>query len=1084
MTDMPISISRLRLSPIAISFVVLVSGCLSSAAADEAVSFNRDVRPILSDRCFKCHGPDATNQESEFRLDTFAHATDDLGGYAGIVPGQADESELIARIIATDDGQMPPADQLRQLTDEQKRILTKWIDEGARFDSHWSFKSLPPNVESPRTTSDWPRGEIDRFVLRGLQNTEFVPNRDAPREKWLRRVTFDLTGLPPTLAEIDAFVADTSEDANERIVDRLLQSEACAERLASEWLDVARYSDSYGYQRDDERFVWPWRDWVVSAFHDNMPYDEFITWQLAGDLMPDPSPEQILATTFNRLHSHKKEGGVAIEEFRIENVADRTHTMAAAFLGMTMQCCRCHDHKYDPLTTKEYYQLSSFFANVDENGLISYFTDAVPTPAVAWANDTQQTAIDEARKVVQVSEQTWKKAEADCTVRFDAWLSKWQETEGAVELDGLVASLSFEEFVALPTSACKDETGKNISPEKVRGIKDLGPDRDSAVTTMANELVEGPAGKAIQLTGDDAVVLPGVGHYARHQSFSIAAWINPAEIETRGVIFRRSRGWDDAGSVGYELTKEGDRLSAKLCHFWPGDAICVETTVPIAAKKWQHVVVSYDGSSRAAGLKIYLNGDRADTVIVQDHLTRNITEWRQGYADLAIGSRYRDRGFTHGKVDEFRVFERELAAVEAQQLFDGLAITELKETPRRKWSDAQRTLAQEYFATVVDETVRDAKAKLTADRQRLNAIIDSIPAITVMREQADPRTSYVLKRGAYDQRGEPVTAETPAFLPAYPEDAPRNRLGLARWLTLPEHPLTARVTVNRYWQMIFGHGLVRTPEDFGNQGEPPTHPKLLDWLARDFVEHDWDVRRLLRMMVLSSTYRQSAIVSRDLRGKDPENRLLARGPNQRLSAEMIRDNVLAVSGLLVSESGGPPVKPYDVALAYTPLPVDKGDGLYRRSLYTFWKRTAPAPVMMAMNATTREVCRLRREVTDSPLQALVLLNGPQFVEAARVLAADLIERHGEDVSAVSGEAFKRLTSRDPSSREMEILRALHAEQLVLFRANPKQAVDLLGVGSFPHPKSVLDSPDLAARHAAATVLVNSIMNFDESVRQQ
>ena len=835
------------------------------------------------------------------------------------MPGNVDESELVDRIFATDDGQMPPADQLRQLTDNEKQILVEWIKAGASFDSHWAFKPLPPSVHVPTTNSDWPRDEIDHFVFDGLRETGLVPNRDAPREKWLRRVTFDLTGLPPTIAEINAFLADKSNHAEQRVVDRLLQSEACAERLASEWLDVARYADSYGYQRDDERFVWPWRDWVVSAFRDNMPYDEFITWQLAGDLLPQPSKEQILATTFNRLHSHKKEGGVAIEEFRIENVADRTHTMAAAFLGLTMECCRCHDHKYDPLTTKEYYQLSSFFANIDENGLISYFTDAVPTPATPFADDSQVADLASARQAVDAAEKAWLKAKADCPTKFDDWLSNWQNSENEVELNSLTASLSFEEFVDLPKEECKDETGKEVAPEKMHGIENSVADSKNATTTIANELVDGKTGKAIKLTGDDAVVLPGIGHYGRHQPFSISLWINPAETKSRGVIYRRSRGWDDAGSIGYELTKEGDRLSAKLCHFWPGDAICVETTTPIAANQWQHVVVTYDGSSRASGLKIYVDGDLADTVIVQDHLTRTITQWRQGYDDLAIGSRYRDRGFTHGKVDEFRVFDRELASIEARQLFDGKSIHELRSTPRAEWTDTQATLALEYFASAVDESVRDAANDLMIARQQLNEIIDSIPAITVMREQAEPRTSYVLTRGVYDQRGEPVAAGTPDFLPAFPDGAPRDRLGLARWLTMPDHPLTARVTVNRYWQMLFGHGLVRTPEDFGNQGEPPTHPELLDWLARDFVDHGWDVRRLLGMIVLSSTYRQSAVVSPDVRSKDPENRQLARGPNQRLSAEMIRDNALAVSGLLVSTVGGPPVKPYDVALAYTPL---------------------------------------------------------------------------------------------------------------------------------------------------------------------
>ncbi|MEM9658401.1 MAG: DUF1549 domain-containing protein, partial [Planctomycetota bacterium] len=374
------------------------------AKADETLSFNRDIRPILSDRCFKCHGPDATNQDSEFRLDTREHATADLGGYFGIVPGDLEASELHVRIRSVDDDRMPPPEALRQLTNRERDILDRWIQQGAEFESHWAFKPLPREVASPKSVDDWPRSEVDQFVLATLKQAGLKPNVIIPREKWLRHVTFDLTGLPPTLAEIEAFLGDAQADAYQRVVDRLLESDACAERLASEWLDVARYSDSYGYQRDDPRTVWPWRDWVIGAFRRNMPYDEFLTWQLAGDLLPGANREQVLATTFNRLHSHKKEGGVAIEEFRVENVADRTHTVASAFMGLTLECSRCHDHKYDPISTREYYQLSSFFANVDERGLISFFTDAVPTPAMPLPTTEQEVALADAAAEVRAAE--------------------------------------------------------------------------------------------------------------------------------------------------------------------------------------------------------------------------------------------------------------------------------------------------------------------------------------------------------------------------------------------------------------------------------------------------------------------------------------------------------------------------------------------------------------------------------------------------------------------------------------------------------------------------------------------------------
>ncbi|WP_044300481.1 DUF1553 domain-containing protein, partial [Rhodopirellula sallentina] len=883
----------------------------------------------------------------------------------------------------------------------------------------------------------------------------------------------------PTVEEIHAFLDDTSEDAYETVVDRLLESTACAERLTSEWLDVARYSDTFGYQRDDERFVWPYRDWVIDAFHGNMPYDEFITWQLAGDLLPNATREQRLATAFNRLHSHKKEGGVAIEEFRVENVADRTHTVGAAFLGLTMECCRCHDHKYDPLTAEDYYSMSAFFDDIDENGLISYFTDAVPTPAMPLPSDEQQAAIDAAREKVASAESAYREyVESGMEDGFQTWLA---ERRLFNPMPGHVVSLSMDELNKPGDGELMSETGKKLSPDSVHALPNEATGRDAkiALTPLANTHVEGKFGKAMQLTGDDSIFMPGEGHFERHDPFSFSMWIWSPEVETRGVLIRRSRGWDDAGSIGYELTREGNKLVAKLCHFWPGDAIAVETTDGLVAEKWTHIAMTYDGSSRAAGLKIYVDGQPAATRVVVDHLTRNITNWRAGYNDLAIGERYRDRGFVGGRVDQFDAFDRELSDLEVQQLYDGKALYAGLIRPAGELSDSDRETLRSYYLLAVDKRADQLRKSLRSARLKLNKAIDATPAMLVMRESAQPRQAYVLERGVYDQHGKPVSPRAPEFLPPMDDDLPRNRLGFAKWLTHPDHPLTARVTVNRYWQMMFGKGLVRTSEDFGNQSEPPTHPNLLDWMARDFVDSGWDVRNLLRNIALSATYRQSSVVSAEERDKDPENLYLARGTGQRLSAEMIRDNMLAVSGLLVDKVGGPPVKTYDVALAYNPLKVDDGEKLYRRSLYTFWKRTSPAPVMMTLNTPTREVCRIRREITSTPLQALVLMNGAQFVEAARVTAGNLLAEHGDDIHAMVCDTFERLTSRQPSKRESEILEQLYAEQLAGFKASPKKANEFLDVGQ------AKASPDVSPPQlAAATVLVNAVMNLDECVRHR
>ncbi len=1050
---------------------------LPTAWSAEEVSFNHDVLPILSDKCFHCHGPDAKNQDSEFRLDTREHALDDLGGYVGITPGDLEASELHRRIHATDDEQMPPKDAVRQLSEQEKATLNAWILAGAPYEAHWSFIPLPREVQIPAVGEGWAANEIDRFIYAGHLEAGVQPNSPASKEAWLRRVTFDLTGLPPTLAEIDAFLSDDSPAAHSQVVDRLLASIACAERLTTEWLDVARYSDSYGYQRDDARFVWPWRDWVIEAFHENMPYDDFIIWQLAGDLLPNPTRNQMLATAFNRLHSHKKEGGVAVEEFRVENVADRTHTVGAAFMGLTFECARCHDHKYDPITTKDYYRLSSFFANVDERGLISFFTSAVPTPAMPLPTTQQEQELKKAEEAIAQAENELKRVDEEARVPFESWLQNRQQNH---EMTGMVAHLDFDKFHTTPEHEVEGEDGKQkpAQDSKLHKLPNLASPENLAHTPKANTLVAGKTGQAIKLTGDDPVEIPNTGQFSRDQPFSFCLWINTPETKERAVIYRHSRGWDDAGSIGYELTKLGGKLSAKLSHYWPGNAIDIETNEFLEPNRWYHVGVTYDGSSKAKGLRIYIDGKCADTTIVYDHLTRQITEWG-GERNLAIGTRYRDRGFKNGLVDEFYVFDRTLSALEVSQLYDGQSLHRTLSKPIEQLSTVERNQLFEFYVLCAHQPSQTARLQLREARKQWNQAMDSTPAITVMRERSEPRPAYVLERGGYDSRGEQVTASTPEFMPEFPADQPTNRLGLARWLTSDDHPLTARVTVNRYWQLMFGTGLVRTPEDFGAQGERPTHPKLLDWLARDFVDHGWDLRRMLRMMALSATYRQSAIATQELREKDPENRLLARSFGNRLSAEMIRDNALATSDLLSNQVGGSPVKPYDISLSYKPSTPDDGPGLYRRSLYTFWQRTSPAPVMTTLNANKRDVCRLRREVAPSPLQALVMLNGTQFVEAARVMAGNLLAEHGDDDLAMVTEAYRRLTSSSPTAKQLDILQQLFSEQWAIFKEHPQRAKQLLAVGNAPAPTS-----EDQARHAAATVLVNSIMNLDECVRLQ
>jgi hypothetical protein len=1002
--------------------------------AQSKISFNRDVLPILSDRCFLCHGPDEATREADLRFDLEEAVTEEI-----IAPGHPEKSEFFHRITSDDpDVRMPPANSKLALTKVEIAILGQWIKEGAKRQQHWSFippkKAALPKVNNAR----WSRNEIDHFILARQEEAGLSPAPEATKERLIRRLSFDMTGLPPSLAEIDEFLNDKQAGAVERVVDRLLKSSAYGERMATDWLDAARYSDTYGYQVDRDRFVWPWRDWVVRAFNQNMSYDQFITEQLAGDLLPDATDNQILATTFNRLHPQKVEGGSVPEEFRIEYVADRTQTFATAFLGLTMECCRCHDHKYDPLRQKEYYQLSAFFDNIAEAGLYSYFTPSVPTPTLVMADEATKAKIAAAGQDVEHAE-TALKAKASSEKTRGAFKS-WVESEPNLEtlIPGQIAHLDFE----------GDQTG-------------------------GNESVEGRFGKAVKLSGDDAVGLK-VGNFRRFDPFSVSLWMNTPDVKDRAVVFHRSRAWTDAGSRGYQLLIEDGQLSVSLIHFWPGNAIRIRTKEQLPTKQWHHVAVTWDGSSRADGLSLYINGERADCDVVRDNLYKNITGG--GGDNIAIGERFRDRGFTNGLVDEFKVFDRQLTEIEVAHLSDDKSLTAALDSAAPN-SDSQQLY--NYYLATVDTDYRTELSAVRDKREAHSRIVDALSEIMVMREESTRRDTFLLNRGAYDARTEKVIPETPDVLSALPDGALRNRLGLARWLTRPEHPLAARVVVNRVWQMIFGQGIVRTPEDFGRQGQPPTHPELLDWLAVDFVEHGWDVKRLLKQIVLSATYRQTSEPSAESFKSDPQNLLLSWSPTFRLPAEMLRDNALATSGLLVRKIGGAPAKPYEVEVSFKPVKPDQGEGLYRRSVYTYWKRTGPAPVMMTLDASKRDVCRVRRERTSTPLETFVLMNGPQFVEAARVLSETVLKQHNEDHRAALVDLFRTLTGRVPDQTELTILSDLYSQQLEYFSTNSGKAEAYLKTG-----QRAVDPKLDANRLAALSTVANALFSFDEVVNRR
>lgn len=1003
-------------SPTRLLFALLFLSVSASigVAADEAVDFATQIRPILSDRCFHCHGPDPTSRAADLRLDEQDAAHD----YA-IVPGDPESSEVFLRLTDHDpEVRMPPPESNRTVSKAEIELIRRWIEQGAEYEQHWAFQRIEKPSVPELADDDWSRNEIDKFVLAKLREEGVQPNSDAQPWRILRRVSFDLNGLPPSLEELDAYQADPSEENYQAHVDRLLASHHYGERLAAEWLDAARYSDTYGYQVDRDRYVWPWRDWVIRSLNANMPYDEFVTQQIAGDLLPEATQDTILATTFCRLHPQKVEGGSIPEEFRVEYVADRSQTVATAFLGLTMECCRCHDHKYDPLSQREYYQMFAFFNSIDEAGLYSFFTPSVPTPTLLLTDEAQAAKLKDLDQKVSDLEAALSKLE----------MPKVGDEELSVTVNEPIEKVDFEDA-------------------KVGG----------------NKSVEGPQGKAVQLTGDDAINLKQ-GNFQRHQPFSVSLWMNTPDVKDRAVIFHRSRAWTDAASRGYELLLEDGKLKWSLIHFWPGNAISIKAKEEFPVDTWKQVVVTYDGSSRADGLKIYVDGNLIETEVVRDKLTKQITGG--GNDHITIGERFRDRGFTQGMVDQFAVYDLELTSAEVA------VASGATPTPEQV---AQYRLQRRY------DSWTEANTKLSEARKERNQAYDRTSEIMVMRELESPRPTYLLARGNYDAPTDPVEPKTPEVLPAFEEGWSQDRLGLAKWIVDRDNPLTARVAVNRYWQLLMGEGLVRTPEDFGNQATPPTHPELLDWLAADFMEHGWDVKRLLKQIVTSSTYRQSSEASAEMIQRDPENKLLARSGKFRLSAEMVRDNALFTSGLLVDQVGGPPAKPYEVSSSFKPVKHDSGKGLYRRSLYTFWQRTSPAPAMMTFDASKRDVCQLKRERTSSPLQALVLLNGPQYVEAAKMLAVRVLkdEKHATSDNDKVQTVFRLLTSREANDQELELLSKLFAQQKTHFQEQPEAAKKLLAAGEAKVPAD-LD----AAEVAALTIVANTVMNFDGSVTRR
>ncbi|MEQ8785741.1 MAG: DUF1553 domain-containing protein [Pirellulaceae bacterium] len=1029
-----------------------------------AIDFNRQIRPLLVENCLACHGPDDEARQAGLRLDDKSSVLGRLAsGAAAVVPGDPGRSELLARVSSQDESRrMPPADaDQKPLAPAQVALLRRWIEQGAPWETHWAYqpprKGEPPPIEN----TAWPRNAIDHYTLARMEAAGLKPTEPARREAWLRRVTFDLTGLPPTIEELDAFLADDSPTAYATVVDRLLRSPRYGERMASHWLDLARYADTHGYHVDAHRDMWRWRDWVIEAFNSNMRFDRFTVAQLAGDLLPDPTLEQLIATGFNRNAMINYENGSIAEEYRTEYVVDRVVTTASVWMGQTMLCARCHDHKFDSFSQREFYALYAFFNNVPEQGLDGTNGNAAPLiPAPTREQTSQRAAL---RANIAKLESELERRAAGLLPRQPAWERALLEGEDAL-------------------SAPPRDMSHYLTLDETQGdkVRDACDESRHGVIRGAPIRVSGKFNQALLFTGQTHIDLGDVADYERDAAFTAAAWVFPTTGDSTTLMARLA---STARSRGWEWSLENDRIVFRLVHDGAANSLEVRSKGAVPRNAWRHLAVGYDGSGEAAGVSIFVDGELAAVEIVHDQLDGSIRN-RQ---PLLVGRQGENVGGFRGMLDELRLYDRALSATDVARLAGGDPIREIARTAVDKRTESQAAALRNYFLRE-DDSYLASSEELSTTRKHLRSLEASIPTTMVMQEMDPPRETRLLIRGDYRQPGPLVTPDTPACLPPFPAEAPRNRLGLAQWLVDPGHPLTARVTVNHFWQMIFGTGLVATSEDFGVRGETPSHGELLDWLAVDFVESGWDVKRLLRMMVLSATYRQSAAAPPELLARDPDNRLLARGPRHHLPAEMVRDHALASAGLLRERLGGPSVFPYQPEGLWEEISFNpelytaqvylqsEGADVYRRSLYTFWKRTAPPPTLSIFNAPNREICAMRRPQTTTTLQALALLNDPTFVEAARVLTERMLSEAGDSADERIAFAFRRLTSRLPTPVETSILRRVHQEQLAHFRAHPDDAQRLLTVGESPRNRR-LDDVELASW----TVVASMLMNLQETM---
>ena len=1003
------------------------------AADDPPLKYNRDIRPILADRCFQCHGPDSQTREAGLRLDQSEAATTELdSGERAIVPGQHDQSELVRRIRATDpDLQMPPPDSGKQLSERDRQLLEKWIAQGAHYEPHWAF--VPPQRPEPPQVANatWPASPIDQFVLARIEAAGLQPSSTASREKLIRRVAFDLTGLPPTPEEVSDFLGDASPEANSRMIDHYLASPAYGEHLARTWLDLARYADSNGYQYDTERQQWVWRDWVIDAYNRNLPFDQFTIEQLAGDLLPNATPQQRLATGFNRNHGVTIEGGVIDEEYRTEYVIDRVVTTGNTWLGLTLLCARCHDHKFDPLSQREFYQFMAFFNQVPEKGLNGFEPqERIPSPLAAEFQHKYDRQLENLREELEVTRQ-------ESQAEFAVWLDRLRSQPAAA-------------WQVVHPSRLHSTGGSTLTLLEDDSVLAGGANPQHDVYEIAGQ-TEATGLTAVRLEALTDSSLPGGGPGRHTNSNFVLSEFELTAVSVRDPQVSREvkfvRAEADYNQANYEVAKAIDGTVA-------------------GNSGW-----AVDGPTRKQpATALFVAAEPFGF---------------EGGTELRFRLRHEASFATHG-VGRPRLAVTSHPASAISLSGAPPQIAALINRPQSELSPDERAQLERYYLENQSERGQAIRAELVRlERERQNAF----PPTMIMRELDQPRQTFVLNRGQYDLPTEPVSAGVPQVFPALPADQKLDRLALARWLVAPDHPLTARVAVNRIWQRLFGVGLVKTSEDFGLQGELPSHPELLDWLATEYVRSGWDTKAMYRLILNSSTYRQSSEVGREAYLRDPDNRLLARGPRFRLEAEEVRDAALAVSGLLVRQVGGPSVYPYQPPGLWTELnnrpgysveyPEGKGEQLYRRSVYSFWKRTVPLPMLKILDAPDREVCTLQRSRTNTPLQALLLWNAPQFVEAARHLAQRMLAAAETEQSDPAAHGFQLVTGRVATADELAVLREHFALERERFTQDEAAARELLAVGD--------SSPAAAwplAEYAAWTSVARLLLNLDEFITKE